>query len=42
MAFCPGSLDAPTGTREKAHIFVGSKGDYYDICDNLPQYDTLP
>ena len=42
MAFCPGTLDAPTGTREKAHIYAGSKGDYYDICGNLPQYDTLP
>ncbi len=25
------------GLAVKAHIFVGSKGDYYDIADGLPQ-----
>jgi hypothetical protein len=42
MSLTPGTLDAPTGTFEKAHIFVGSKGDYYDIAGALPKYDTLP
>jgi hypothetical protein len=30
-------VDAPT-IRPKAHIFVGSKAPWYDITDNLPQY----
>lgn len=37
-----GSFDGPTGTKIAAHIFVGSKGDYYDICDGAPQYETVP
>jgi hypothetical protein len=42
MSICPGTLDAPTGLREKAHIYVGSKGDYYDIADQLLKYETFP
>lgn len=42
MSLCAGTLDAPTGVREKAHIYVGSKGDYYDITGDLPQYEILP
>jgi hypothetical protein len=32
-----GCLDEPTGIRLADHIFVGEKGDYYDITDRLPQ-----
>lgn len=32
-----GALDDPTGIRLAEHIFVGEKGDYYDIADRLPQ-----
>ncbi|MFD1704450.1 GFA family protein [Methylopila henanensis] len=32
-----GTLDAPTGLRLGEHIYVGSKSDYYDIADGLPQ-----
>ena len=42
MSMCAGTLDQPTGLTEKAHIYVGSKGDYYDIGGALPQYDTMP
>jgi hypothetical protein len=43
MAICPGALDAPTGLRSKAHIYVGSKGDYYALPDDdLLRYDTMP
>jgi len=42
MSICAGTLDAPTGIREKAHIYVGSKGDYYDILGELAQYETMP
>lgn len=33
------SVDAPTGLRVVKHIFVGDKGDYYDITDGLPQFE---
>jgi hypothetical protein len=32
-----GAFDGDTGTRLAVHIFVGDKGDYYDIADGLPQ-----
>ena len=37
IAIGAGALDRPTGVRLSEHIFVGSKGDYYDIADGLPQ-----
>lgn len=37
-----GAFDGPTGTRLALHIFVGDKGDYYDIADGLPQHKTVP
>jgi hypothetical protein len=41
MSICAGTLDAPTGLREKAHIFVGSKGDDYALPDDgLPRYES--
>ena len=42
MGICAGTLDAPTGVREKAHIYVASKADYYEIADSLPRYETFP
>jgi hypothetical protein len=42
MSICAGTLDAPSGTREKAHIYVASKGDYYEVADDLPKYETFP
>lgn len=38
IAVAAGSLDAPTGIRLAAHIFIGGKGDYYTIADPLPRY----
>lgn len=32
-----GAFDGPTETTLKIHIFVGDKGDYYEIADGLPQ-----
>lgn len=43
LSMCPGTLDAPTGLEAKAHIFVGSKGDYYPLPDDgLLRFDELP
>ena len=35
-----GSLDAPTGLKTIGHIFVGEKSDFYEIDDNLPQFEA--
>jgi hypothetical protein len=35
-----GSLDEPTGLRTIAHIFAGSKGDYYEIADDVPRHEA--
>jgi hypothetical protein len=42
MSICAGTLDSPTGIKEKAHIYVASKGDYYEIGGTLIAYDTFP
>jgi hypothetical protein len=34
-------IDSPS-IRPTAHIFVGSKAPWDDICDGLPQFDGLP
>jgi hypothetical protein len=33
-----GGFDQPSGLVAQAHIFVAGKGDYYEICDGLPQF----
>jgi len=32
------SVDPPSGLRLAEHIFVGDKGDYYEIADALPEF----
>jgi hypothetical protein len=34
-----GTLDSDPGMRAQAHIYVGSKAPWFDITDDLPQYD---
>ncbi|MCC7074980.1 MAG: GFA family protein [Deltaproteobacteria bacterium] len=34
MSICAGTIDAPTGLVPKAHIYLGSKGDYYPVPDD--------
>ncbi len=36
LSFSLGSLEEPNDITLKKHIFVASKGDYYDIADGLP------
>lgn len=38
ISIAAGTLDAPTGLRTAFHIFTDSRGDYYEITDELPQY----
>jgi hypothetical protein len=42
ISICPGTLDAPSGVREKAHIYAASRGDYYEIVDGLPRHEEMP
>jgi hypothetical protein len=37
-----GLFDGDPGVRPEAHIFVGSKADWYEITDDLPQYQEFP
>ena len=37
-----GSLDQDPGVRPQAHIFVASKASWYEIADDLPQFDGAP
>jgi hypothetical protein len=37
-----GTLDDDPGVREKAHIFCGSKAPWYEITDDLPQFEAYP
>lgn len=34
-------IDGPA-LKPTAHMFVGSKAPWYDILDDLPQYDAVP
>ena len=38
ISIAAGCLDAPTGLKTVAHIFVAHRGDYYEIADGLKQY----
>lgn len=42
ISICTGTLDAPTGLVPKAHIYLRSKGDYYEVPeDGLLRLDEL-
>lgn len=37
-----GTLDTPVEAKVFAHIFVGSKAQWYEICDDAPKYEDRP
>jgi hypothetical protein len=37
-----GTIDGDPGARERLHIFCGSKAPWYEIPDDLPQFDEYP
>ena len=39
ISICAGTLDDPTGLKSRAHIYVASKGDYYELNDSLMKRD---
>ena len=38
VSIMAGTIDAPTGIRAIAHIFVDDASDYHDMADGLPQF----
>jgi hypothetical protein len=34
-----GTLDADPGIRPEAHIWMGDKAPWYEVCDELPKYN---
>ncbi len=39
ISIMAGSFDRPSGLAGESHIFVGDKGDYYEIEDGLPRFE---
>jgi hypothetical protein len=37
-----GAFDGATGTHLHVHVYAGEKGDYYEISDGVPQFETVP
>jgi hypothetical protein len=37
-----GTLDDDPGVRPESHIFVRSKAPWFEITDDLPQYEGYP
>lgn len=37
-----GTVDSPLAQSPSAHIYVGSKADWFEIHDELPQHPELP
>lgn len=42
ISIMPGNLIATDGLSVMGHIYVREKGDYYQINDDLPKYETYP
>lgn len=38
VSICPGALASPTGLKSQSHLFIGSKPDWYQVKDGLPQH----
>ena len=39
VEFSLGTLDSEIDLRPDAHIYVGSKANWFEVCDNLPQHE---
>ena len=37
-----GAFDGPTDTHLHVHVHTAEKGDYYEIADGVPEFDTVP
>ena len=41
VSIAAGALVSPTGLKSALHIFVGSKPDWYEVKDGVPQRETV-
>ncbi len=39
ISIAAGALDPPTHLKSTRHVWVGQKGDYYEIIDSLPRHE---
>ncbi|WP_426732195.1 GFA family protein [Myxococcus faecalis] len=37
-----GAFDTPTRTRVALHVHLANKGDYYELEEGTPRFDTIP
>ena len=37
-----GTVEGDPGIKPESHVFVGSKAQWHDICDDLPQFEKRP
>lgn len=37
-----GAIDQDPGLRPQAHIYTGSKAPWFEITDDLPQFQAMP
>ena len=37
-----GTLDTPINPEHKTHIFIGSKAEWFDLCDDNPKFEERP
>ncbi|MEZ0465154.1 GFA family protein [Phaeobacter sp. SYSU ZJ3003] len=42
IAIAASALDGDIGVSNQFHEFVADKADWYEICDDAPQYDGAP
>lgn len=42
LGIAMGAFDSPTDTKLVVHIYTANKGDYYEIADGVPQFETHP
>jgi len=42
LGLAMGTLDDDPGVRPSFHVFVGSKAGWFEITDDLPQFEALP
>ncbi len=39
ICLAAGAIDPPTELKTGGHVWISQKGDYYEIADDLPQYE---
>ncbi|MCK8501040.1 GFA family protein [Myxococcus fulvus] len=42
LGIAMGAFDTPTRTRVALHVHLANKGDYYELEEGTPRFDTIP